>query len=79
MKPTLTLSRKTINKPPAPESSFLAQSFDDDSVDFMEIRRATIALKAVGLYSNPELVCAYVGKLMDIKLVKEVLEDLERD
>jgi hypothetical protein len=45
----------------------------------MEIRRATMALKSVGLYSNPELVCAYVGKLMNINLVKEVLEDLERD
>jgi hypothetical protein len=79
MKPTISLSRKVISKPPAPETSFLAQSFDDDTVDFMEIRRATMALKSVGLYSNPELVCAYVGKLMNINLVKEVLEDLERD
>jgi hypothetical protein len=79
MKTTLSLSRKTISKPPAPESSFISQSFDDDTVDFMEIRRATIALKAVGLYNNPELVCAYVGKLMNIALVKEVLEELERD
>lgn len=79
MKPTISLSRKVISRPPAPESSFLAQSFDDDSVDFLEIRRATIALKAVGLYSNPELVCAFVGKLMDIKLVKQVLDELESD
>jgi hypothetical protein len=79
MKTTLSLSRKTIVKPPAAENSFIAQSFDDDSVDFMEIRRATIALKSVGLYNNPELICAYIGKLMNINLVKEVLEELERD
>lgn len=81
-KPVLSLaSRKVIRRPPPAMSSASMDHHHypvlDESVDFMEIRRATIALAENGLWANPELVRMYVGKMMDLPTVADVLKELE--
>lgn len=81
-KPVLPLaSRKVIRRPPPAMSSATLDHHQypvlDESVDFMEIRRATIALSENGLWANPELVRMYVGKMMDLPTVADVLKELE--
>lgn len=81
-RPKLSLaSRKVIRKPPPAISSAMLDQHEytagDESVDFMEIRRATIALHENGLWSTPELVRVYVGKMMDLATVAEVLRELD--
>jgi hypothetical protein len=81
-KPVLSLaSRKMIRRPPTAMSSATMDHHQypvlDESVDFMEIRRATIALEENGLWANPELVRVYVGKMMDLDTVADVLKELE--
>jgi hypothetical protein len=81
-KPVLSLaSRKVIRRPPPAMSSATMSPHQypvlDESVDFMEIRRATIALSENGLWANPELVRMYVGKMMDLETVSDVLKELD--
>ncbi|MBP7900475.1 MAG: hypothetical protein KAZ85_00595 [Gammaproteobacteria bacterium] len=81
-KPVLSLaSRKVIRRPPPAMSSANMDHHQypvlDESVDFMEIRRATIALAENGLWATPELVRMYVGKMMDLPTVADVLKELE--
>lgn len=80
-RPKISLaSRKIIRKPPpAISSAMMSHSYpvSDESVDFMEIRRATIALQENGLWATPELVRIYVGKMMDLATVSEVLRELD--
>lgn len=73
-------SRRVSSRPlPAVSSASMSHHYPvfDESVDFMEIRRATIALADNGLWSNPELVRMYVGKMMDLPTVADVLKELE--
>lgn len=81
-KPVLSLaSRKVIRRPPPAMSSatmdYRSYPVIDEPVDFMEIRRATISLEDNGLWVNPELVRMYVGKMMDLETVAQVLKELE--
>jgi hypothetical protein len=58
-----------------PEASYLSM-IQDDRVDFIEVRRAVRDLELHGLLPTPELVRVWLGRLVDLPTLKEVLAEL---
>ena len=72
---SLRSRRTTIIQPPMPELSSLSM-MQDDRVDFIEVRRAVRDLESHGLLPTPELVRIWLGRLVDLPTLKEVLVEL---
>lgn len=82
-RPTLSsASRKVIRRIPTAMSSHQRDYRDypvviDEPVNFMDVRRAVVALEQNGLWATPELVRVYIGKMMDLDTIQDVLTELE--